>query len=1027
MDGPFILSLGSINADFQVRVDEPLESGRTLIASDFSRPGGGKTANVAFLARRLGVPACLLGRVGDDDLCEQALAPLCATEVDLRHVTTARGCPTAVSMIAVSSDGKKSILLATNANDAWDEDAIRDTVDAITGAPDGSALSSSRKPMPSGQHDTPASSSSRDVASTRDATALRDPASSPDAAPPGDPSPASNGIEPAPHSPTGPSASSAPVIHDALFFDDLCPIDGAGPTCLAFDHFDPDDERRRESLFSLGNGILLTRAAAPEERASTHHYPGTYRAGCYDRLASEVEGEPVQLESLVNLPSWLPLTFRVKGERAWFSLHHVEILVYRHTLDMEAGLVTRDITFRDLAGRSTRLREQRLVSMAQHHLAALQIELTPLDWQGTLEIRSALEGDVENTNVQRFKRYDNRHLDVITREARNPDILVLGARTRQSHIHIALASRTRAFPPSPWCGAAARDLHQDDTSIAEHLQCDVAPEHPVRIEKIVALFTSRDPAISEPTEAALLAARGAPDFDALRAAHVATWARLWARACITLERPDHARATRFHTFHLLQTASPHTPQFDVGFPARGWQEAYHGHIFWDELFLFPYLDLRFPELSRAFLHYRTRRLDEARLSARQHGYDGAMFPWRSASTGREETPRFQLNLLSGRWMNDPTRLQRHIGAAIAYNLWNYFNATGDTDFLADHGAELLIEIARFWASIAHLDATTGRYEIRGVIGPDEYHNAYPGAASPGFDNNAYTNLMAVWTLCRALEVFDHLPVARGKELRDILRLGDDELARWDRISRRMRLVFHRDPEHGDGLLSQFEGFERLKPLDPRAFAERHPEGRVDWVLEAMGDTADAYQVTKQADVIMLFYLLPCGELTDLVNRLGYELTDDQGRRTLAYYLARLSHESSLSKVACAGALARIDPAASWDYFQQALRNDLDRAHSKSACEGLHLGAFAGTTDIVQRHYLGIRPQTRGIRLDPAIPEQLGCVRFAFQYHRDHFEVTTHGTTLTLRASPENRAALKIVNRTRLELLRPGDTADFESA
>lgn len=140
MGDPLILSLGSVNADFQVRVDEPIEEGRTLIAKDFRRLGGGKAANVAFLARRLGIGARLLARVGDDDLAEQALAPLRGIGVDLDHVGVARGHPTAVSMIAVPPDGKKSILLALNANDAWDEPHVRDVADAVGRAPDGSVL-----------------------------------------------------------------------------------------------------------------------------------------------------------------------------------------------------------------------------------------------------------------------------------------------------------------------------------------------------------------------------------------------------------------------------------------------------------------------------------------------------------------------------------------------------------------------------------------------------------------------------------------------------------------------------------------------------------------------------------------------------------------------------------------------------------------------------------------------------------------------------------------------------------------------
>ncbi|MBO1073619.1 ribokinase [Roseomonas marmotae] len=141
MTEPVLLALGSINADFQVRVPGAPAVGITQPASDFLRVGGGKAANRAFLARRLGHPAWLLGRVGDDDLRQQALAPLREAGVDLDGVSVAEGVATAVSMIAVLPDGKKSILLAGNANDAWGEPEAEAVARTIARAPGGSLLS----------------------------------------------------------------------------------------------------------------------------------------------------------------------------------------------------------------------------------------------------------------------------------------------------------------------------------------------------------------------------------------------------------------------------------------------------------------------------------------------------------------------------------------------------------------------------------------------------------------------------------------------------------------------------------------------------------------------------------------------------------------------------------------------------------------------------------------------------------------------------------------------------------------------
>jgi trehalose/maltose hydrolase-like predicted phosphorylase len=776
---------------------------------------------------------------------------------------------------------------------------------------------------------------------------------------------------------------------------------------LAFEGQDPADERRRESLLGLGNGVLFLRAAAPWAKADGQHYPGTYRAGCYDRQISVLAGEQVEDESLVNLPNCLPLTFRIAGDPAWFPAEADAVLQHRHALDVARGLAVRELLVRDAQGRHTRLRERRLVSLERPELVALRLEIEPLDWSGPVELRSALDGAVTNANVGRYDPFANRHITVTGCTAPHPGVLLLRAHTRQSRIGIAIAARTTT--------PGTRTIELGDAWIAEHLACEAIAGQALVVEKMAAIVTAHDPAISEAGQAALAAVLAAPDFEALEAAQARDWGLLWRRAHIEVGRPELERAARLHTFHLLQTVSPHTADRDAGLPARGWQEAYRGQIFWDELFAFPFLDLRFPEVTRGLLRYRHRRLRAAREAACMAGYRGAMYPWRSASDGREVTPRLQLNPYSGHFMQDPTRLQRHGGAAIAHNAWHHWLATGDLDFLAGAGGEMLVEIARFWASIAEPDAVEpGRFRIRGVIGPDEYHTAYPGAAAPGLDDNAYTNIMASWTLTRAVEALEALPMARRHSLRDALGLDADEPPLWDRVSRGLRVPFH-----DDGIISQFEGFGALKPADGEEMRRRHGDRRLDWALAAEGDSADAWQFTKQADVLMLFHLLPGEELLKMLGRMGYAVTEDGLRRTADYYLARITHESSLSLVACAGALARLDPIASWRLFGEALRTDFDTPYAASTAEGLHLGAMAGTLGLLQRCYLGLAPGDGVLHLDPAPPPELGPVRMPFRWHGMQFVLAWTGEELHLRSDPENPRRIRVHCRDGRELLRPG--------
>jgi trehalose/maltose hydrolase-like predicted phosphorylase len=414
-------------------------------------------------------------------------------------------------------------------------------------------------------------------------------------------------------------------------------------------------------------------------------------------------------------------------------------------------------------------------------------------------------------------------------------------RTSQSNIHVAEAVRTEVILEGQPVEIQRRSV-EEPGYIAQELTVDVAQGQTLSVEKVVSFYTSRDHAIAEPAREARTTVARAARFDDLMVAHVRAWKHLWRRFDVHIEPAQPGKLNvlmllRLNMFHLLQTVSPHSIGLDIGVPARGWTgEAYQGHVFWDELFIFPFFNHRMPEITRSLLLYRHRRLGEARAAARRAGYQGAMFPWQSGSNGEEVTQVHNLNARSGRWVPDNSSLQRHVGSAIAYNVWQYFQVTQDLEFLEFYGAELILEIARFWSSIARFNEARGRYEIHGVMGPDEYHDGYPDVSRPGLANNAYTNVMAVWVLWRALDALKQLSAIRRAELTASLGLTSEEIARWDTISRRMFV-----PLQGDGVISQFEGYEALREFDWDAYRTRYGNiQRLDLILEAENDTPNRY-------------------------------------------------------------------------------------------------------------------------------------------------------------------------------------------
>ncbi|MET8453947.1 glycoside hydrolase family 65 protein [Streptomyces sp. NPDC005209] len=697
--------------------------------------------------------------------------------------------------------------------------------------------------------------------------------------------------------------------------------------------YDPTAERLRESLCTLGNGYFATRGSLPECRAGLVHYPGTYVAGCYNRLESSVSGRRVVNEDLVNLPNWLLLRFRLRRAQgvwnSWFSPSTHAFVDHQHTLDLRSGTLTRSFRHGDDETGALIVEQTRLVHMGDPHLAALRTVFTADDWSGEMEIESALDGEVINGNVHRYRSLNHHHVTLVRTGAQEPDTVWLSCRTNTSDIAVALAARTTVVADqAPISSVLRPGRHR----AVHRLIVPISPGRPVTVDKTVALHTSRDTAISDPLGEAVDRVSKAADFPGLLNAHVAAWTRLWRRA--DLQVPGEAgRILRFHLFHVLQTLSPHTADLDVGVPARGLHgEAYRGHVFWDELFVLPYLNLHFPEVSRALLNYRYRRLPRACRAANAAGRPGAMYPWQSGSDGREESQERHLNPASGRWLPDNSRLQHHVGSAIAYNVWQYCEATGDTEYLHTRGAEMLLQIARFWADLAVYDPGTDRYRIRGVVGPDEYHDSYPGAALPGLDDNAYTNVTAAWVLTRTLELMRRLPAWRREELFDRLRLDAAELQEWADVSRRLLVPFHQ------GVISQFQGYDDLAELDWEAYRARYASiRRLDRILEAEGDTVNGYKASKQADVLMLGYLFSPAELRALFRRLGYQLDDDIWRRTVDYYLQRTSHGSTLSELVHGLVLAKARRAEAWQYVHEALEADIADIQGGTTGEGIHLG------------------------------------------------------------------------------------------
>jgi trehalose/maltose hydrolase-like predicted phosphorylase len=758
---------------------------------------------------------------------------------------------------------------------------------------------------------------------------------------------------------------------------------------VTYKGFDEKKHPLQEALCTLGNGYFATRGAFETEKnkfkndgeGKKWNYPGTYLAGGYNRIKSKVQDRVIENEDLVNWPNWLYLTFKI-GDDNWFDIEKCTILALETHLKLKEGILERVLKFRDEKNRETSIISRRLVSMDNQHAAAIEWTFQPENWSGDATFRSGIDGHIINNNVERYSDLNQDHIEVVGKGHFNDTSVYMLSQSKQSQIHVAQATRTHFFSANDKFNVEQKVIHEEGF-VAGDFTSYCKEGEIIRIEKIVSLFTSRDMAISDPlTEAKSMIDR-VKGFAVLEQRHKVAWEQIWHFNDIELKTSDDLDqlVTRLHIFQLYQTVSYNSIDYDIGIPARGWHgEAYRGHIFWDELYIQPFIDLHHPQLSRSLLMYRYRRLPEARYAAKEAGFRGSMFPWQSGSNGREETQKVHLNPNSGRWLPDVSHMQYHINAAIPYNVWHYYQSTGDMDFLLSHGAEMILSTALFWSSITTYNEKRERYEIHKVMGPDEYHTHYPDAKEdePGLDNNAYTNVMAVWVIQHALDLLELLDDECCKNLEQIVEFTKKDIDRWKDITEKMFIPIH------DDIIMQFEGYEKLKELDWEHYHKEHGKSiRLDRILEAEGDSCNYYKASKQADVLMLFYLFSKEELTALFHKLGYEFDSKVIPKNIEYYRKRTAHGSTLSQVIHAWVYARSRRDESWKRFREALMSDFKDVQGGTTHEGIHLGAMSGTLDIIQRCYTGLEIRDDVLWFNPRIPEDIGSLSFHLRY-RGHW-------------------------------------------
>lgn len=761
----------------------------------------------------------------------------------------------------------------------------------------------------------------------------------------------------------------------------ISPVDDDG-WLLVEEGFSLAREHEIESILAISNGALGVRSSAAEKTSLSQ--PATYVAGIFD-----VRAAPGSVPELTTIGDWTDLRIHVDGVP--LLLETGTNLVHRRLVDMRQGFYWRDWLHRDQVGRLTRLTLVRFASMAERRLVVQSALIVPENYTACIEAESRLG---------RRRGWDSRapaipspSFRVLETADDPPGALILYRASTGRSVALAIATRPAAGGVRP-----ERKTELENEALIERWSWEARVGEPVRLDRVAAVCRAfQGPARSEEALETLEAALSRP-IVTLASEHIAAWERRWEDASVEIEgNPDDQKAIRFAAYHLIGAANPDDPLVSIGARALT-GHAYKGHVFWDtEIYVLPFFTFTYPAAARSLLMYRYHTLPGARRKAHEIGLAGALYAWESADTGDETTPSTVLSP-DGRVIRVLTGEQEHhISADVAYACWQYWKATGDDGFFREAGAEIVLETARFWAHRGTW-CDDGRYHIRHVIGPDEYHETV--------DDNAFTNVMARWNLLRGIETARIVESRWPETWKDLVSktgVSEEELGEWQRIAEGMYTGF----DERTGLFEQFAGYHGLEEIDLSAYEPRQLP--MDMILGR--ERTARTKVVKQADVVALSLLL------------WDEFPREIHERNFRYYEPRTAHGSSLSPAIHAIIAGRLgDGKLFQKYFRQAA--DIDLANNMgNASGGVHIAALGGLWQAVVLGAAGMRLAENGLVFDPHLPPQWKRLRFPVQWHGRTLEVTMDAGkgTLAIRLRSGGPMTVGIVDGGPLVIAEEGRT------
>ena len=724
---------------------------------------------------------------------------------------------------------------------------------------------------------------------------------------------------------------------------------------------------KTEAIFALGNGYIGLRSANEERYLNEKR--DLFISGTFNKANKN------EVTELPNVADVTEIEILINGKHLMLNAsNNKEYVKY---LNLKTGELNRTFVYLDEEGNKYSLKFNRFVAQDRLHVIVNRVEITPLSKTANIRFISGINGQVTNTGSQHFNEgekrvYEYKYIQML-QETSESCITFIQNSAHNIYIN---GDKIEEKP----------ELSIDRRKVTISNNYDLTQGQTLVIEKFSNIYTTRDTTsenltIEQIRDASLDEIKEISNmsYEILFNSNKEVWSSYWNDQNIVIEGNDYDQlAIRFAQYHLKVMTPSHDNR--CGIAAKGLSgEGYKGHSFWDtEIFILPFYTYSKPEIARKLLEYRYLSIGGARKKAKDNGYEGAMYPWESAwLEDGEVTPVWgAVDIVTGKstkiWSGF---IEQHITSDITFAIWQYYMVTNDEDFMEKYGYEIMFDTAIFWASRLERDEIKQRYHINEVIGPDEYKEHV--------DNDAFTNWLAYWTIETAINYYNKLKESDSEVIRKLeskLSL-QNAMENW---TTKLPKIYLPEPRDLDNVIPQNDTFLSLEDIDLTKYKNQEHIGSMfkDYNL----DQVNKIQVVKQADVVMLLYLLE-HKFSKEVKKANYD-----------YYEKRTLHDSSLSLSTHSILASDIDEKdLAYKLFQEATKIDLGE-NMKTSDHGIHAASLGGLWQIVVNGFGGVRMVGGNLRINPKLPENWSRLSFSFMWkgNKLDIELTKEGIKIEVK-------------------------------